>query len=340
MADQGNLNAANPARRRGLDPGTVVFLAAMVLLGIAVGVVALRRPTTVVTPGPRRHYLASPYQAQLLHRGQLHIQSNRAIGHAYPRDLARAYQRLGYEWVSITDVNTLTPVDQFSTPDIVPVAGTEAGFPFGHLLDFAVDAVPGTSSLQQNIDFVHSQAGAVILAHPRAQPAVTVDQAMALGGLDAIEIFDARAAHENPVTADATAMWDQMLSRGRHVYGVVGDDTIELTGPDSTLGKTSVDVQVPTLQPALILDAIRKGAFVDSLGVRILGVDTPTTDSIRVVTTDASTIDWIGHDGTLLATTQGGAGTYHVRWNEGYVRAVARRGDAALGLTQPIFVIP
>ncbi|GAC1335505.1 MAG: hypothetical protein NVSMB17_18490 [Candidatus Dormibacteria bacterium] len=331
--------ARHRAGRR-LDGGGVVFVVAMILLGLAIGIAVLRQKPAAVTRGPRTHYLDSPYQAQLFHRGQLHVQSNRGIGHALPRDLARAYQRLGYEWLSITDINTLTPVEQFDIPGMVSVAGTEAAFPFGHLLDFAVELIPQAATLQQNIDYVHVQAGLSVLAHPHAAPAVGSEEALALKSLDAIEIFDARLARELPTAASATPTWDRLLSAGRRVWGVVGDDTIDLEGPDSTLGQTSVDVQAPSLSEALVLAAIHRGAFVDSTGVRVLGVDTSAGDTIRVISTNATEIKWYGRGGALLATTNGSAGSYRVRWNELYVRAEAFGPDGSRAWVQPVFVVP
>jgi len=220
------------------------------------------------------------------------------------------------------------------------VPGTEAAFGFGHLLDFAVDLIPAATSLQENVDYVHGQAGLSILAHPKLAPVVTAEQAMAIKGLDAIEIYDARAARELPTKADATDTWDQLLSSGHRVGGVVGDDSIELDGPDSTVGQTSVDVQAPELTETLILQAVRSGAFISSNGVRVLGVDTSSGDSIRVITTNATEIKWYGQGGALLQTTTGTAGTYRVRWNEKYVRAVASGADGARAWTQPVFVVP
>lgn len=326
--------------KRNDDLGPVIFIVAMLMLGIAGAVVVLRHQATQANQGPRHHYLDSPYQSILFHKGQLHVQSNRGIGHAYPRDLSRAYQRMGYEWVAITDQNTLTPTNQFDDPNIVAVAGAEAQFPFGRLLEFGVDLIPGSTNLQAAIDAVHQQAGEAILARPKDPPTVSADQAATLKGLDAIEIYDARLHHENPVVSDATDMWDQLLTGNHHVWGVIGDDTSDLEGPLSTLGKTSVDVQVSDVNPPLIYDAIRHGAFVDSTGVRVLGVDASANDRIRVITTDATSIQWYGKGGALLATTNGPDGTYKVKWTEKYVRAVASRADGAKAWTQPIFVIP
>ncbi|HEY8740105.1 MAG TPA: hypothetical protein VIN56_05910 [Candidatus Dormibacteraeota bacterium] len=327
--------------RRSLDMSAVVFIAAMLMLGVAAAVVVLRHPFGGASAGARHHYLDSPYQSLLFYRGQLHVQSGRAIGHALPRDLSRAYERKGYQWVSITDLNTLTLTNAFDTPNIVAVPGTEAQYPFGRLLEYGVEEIAPATSLQDAIDNVHTLAGAVILSRPKDPPRVSVDQAMSLRRLDAVEIYDARLHHENPPVSDATDMWDQMLTRGRHTWAVIGDDTLDIEGPNSTLGQTSVDVQVAELNPPLIYDAIRHGAFVDSTGVRVLGVDTTTrTDSIRVITSDATTIKWYGRGGTLLATTNGADGTYRVKWNEMYVRAVASRADGAQAWTQPIFVIP
>ncbi|MDQ6746914.1 MAG: hypothetical protein M3010_02225, partial [Candidatus Dormibacteraeota bacterium] len=199
---------------------------------------------------------------------------------------------------------------------------------------------PPPTTIQAAVDFVHREAGSVILARPLEPPAVSTAQALAVHGLDALEIYDARLHRENPPVSDATAMWDQMLSRGSHVWGVVGDDTIDIEGANSTLGQTAVDVQVAEVNPPLIYDAIRHGAFVDSTGVRILGVDSTSGDSVRVITTDATSIRWYGDGGVLLATTSGPDGVYRVNWREKYVRAVAVRGDGAQAWTQPVFVVP
>lgn len=320
--------------------GPVIFLVAMLMLGIAGAVVLLRHPATPAATGRPHHYFESPYQAQLFHKGQLHVHSNRAIGHQLPRDMSRAYERAGYEWVSITDLNTLTPTDQFVTPNIVPVAGVEAGFPFGHFIELGAQFLPPATSLQQAVNDAHNQAAVPILAHPRDPPAVSFDQAAALKGLDAMEIYDARLKMQNPVVADATDLWDQLLSSGHRVWGVVGDDTLWVDGPDSTLGQTAVWAQSADVAPLLVADAIHRGAFFDSTGVRVLSVDTPSADTIRVITSDATTIKWFGKNGELLATTAGKDGSYRVHWNEVYVRAVASRADGAQAWTQPVFVIP
>jgi hypothetical protein len=326
--------------KRDADLGPLIFILAMLMLGIAGAIVLLRQHSDVAFQAQRRHYLDSPYQSILFHRGQLHVQSNRAVGHNYPRDLSRAYERLGYEWVAITDQNTLTPTTQFDTPNIVAVAGAEAEFPFGRLLEFGIGEIPPSTSLQAAVDAVHRQAGAVILSRPKERPSVTIDQAAALKALDAIEIYDARLQHENPAVADASDIWDQLLTQRHRIWGVVGDDTREIDGPNSTLGQTSVDVQVSEVNASLIFNAIRQGAFVDSTGVRVLGIDTNSGDSIHVITANATSIKWYGGGGALLATTNGADGTYKVHWNEKYVRAVASKADGQQAWTQPVFVIP
>lgn len=327
--------------RRDFDVAPVVFVVAIIMLGVAAGVVVLRHQQSgTSTSAPTHHRLDSPYQAMLFHKGQLHAPSNRSVGHIDPRNVARAYERAGYEWVAITDQNTLTTTDQVRTPGIVPIAGTEAFFPFARILEYGVDIIPPADNLQKALDDVHMAAGVAILAHPREAPVITADQVMAVHGVDAIEILDAGLQKNDPVVADATDMWDQLLTRGKRVWGVVGDDSIDVELPTSSFGKTSVDVQVPDVQPALVGDAISRGAFVDSTGVRVLSVDTPATDTIRVITSDATTIKWYGKGGALLATTSGAAGSYKVRWDEKYVRAVASRPDGAQAWTQPVFVVP
>src|SRR5258708_11031658 len=332
--DRGILSDANM--------GGLVFILAMLLLGVVLGVVYMNHQPSAgagVSAG-NHHTLDSPYSARPFFRGQAEAQSSFGAGHSVPRVLSFDYLNRGYQWFSLTDVNTPTPTKQYDAVGLVTMAGEQLHYPFGDFLAYGVDRFVVVDMPQKAIDWVHADAGVAFLAAPLAPPAPDYASIRALKGLDGIQIYDARLAHEQPELGDATALWDRLLTAGDRLWGLVGDDTLDGAGPTATLGQTAVDVQVPDQTPVLIEAALKQGAFVDTTGVRVLGVSTDN-DVITVVTSDASEIRFIGAGGKVLQVSHSSRGDYKVRWNEGYVRAEAiRASDGAKAWTQPIFVNP
>jgi hypothetical protein len=326
---------------RNLVPAAV-FLVAMVLLGAALGFAYLNaKPGAVAGPGGNGHHtLDSPYQARPFFHGQAQAESNFAVGRAFPRNLSFAYLTKGYLWLSLTDVNTVTPTQQYQTAGLVTMSGELAGYSFGRFLAYGVDHHQTVDTPQRAIDWIHANAGVAYLASPLSAPALDFKAIAALRDLDGIEVYNARLARDEPNNADATALWDRLLTAGHRLWGLAGDDTLDSSGPQSTLGRTAVDVQVAEQTPVLIEAALKQGGFVDSTGVRVLGV-ADDNDTITVVTSDADEVKFIGKGGKVLQTSKGSRGDYHVRWDEGYIRAEAtRKSDGAKAWTQPIFVNP
>jgi hypothetical protein len=324
----------------GENVGRLVFLVAMILLGAVLGVIYLNHQSQPASsPAGGHHRLDSPYAALPFFHGAAQAQSGLAAGHSAPRNLSFAYLTRGYQWFALTDVNTPTPPKQYQTAGLVTVAGQAVQYPFGTFLAYGADRYLVVDTPQKAIDWIHADAGAAFLAAP-LPPTLDFKSIRALRGLDGIQIFNARLARTQPSLADATVLWDQLLTAGDRLWGLVGDDTLDSSGPLSTLGATSVDVQVPALTPVLVEAALKEGAFVDSTGVRVLGV-ADDNDIITVVTTDATEIRFIGAGGKVLQVSHSSRGDYHVRWTEGYVRAEATRAsDGAKAWTQPIFVNP
>ena len=330
-----------PSLLERFDAGQVWLVVGMVMVAVAGGLLFLKLTAPPPPPAPGSHHtLDSPYIAMPFQKGQPHVMSNRSVGQALPRDLAREYERLGYRWVSITDLNTLTTVDQYDTPGITGTNGALAQYGFGSFLAYGLDVIRPASSPQEAVDAIRGQAGVAYLANAAASPTPPYEQVAALRGLAGVEIYNARLALDAPASADATALWDRLLSDGHRLWGIVGDDALRVAGGASTVGRTSVDVQVVDVTAPLVNDALSRGAFFDSTGERLLGVSTEG-DAITVVTVDADEVSFIGKGGGELAKTTGNRGVYHVRWNEGYVRAVAtRKSDGARAWTQPVFVNP
>jgi hypothetical protein len=320
----------------------LTFFVAMLFLGGVLAVVYLRfHPTAAVAPGGHRsRSLDSPYQARPFLRGQAQAQTSLAAGHAIARDLSIEYLNHGYQWLSITDLNTPTPPTEYERAGLVTVAGELVQYPFARFLAYGVDHFQLAAQPQQAVDWIHGNAGAVFLADPLSAPKLDEQTIASIHDLDGIQIYNARLARDEPGNANATALWDRLLGAGHRLWGLVGDDTLDSSGPLSTLGSTAVDVQVAEPSAVLVEAALKQGAFVNSTGVRVLGV-AADNDVVTVVTSDAGEIRFIGKGGKVLQTSRGTRAEYRVHWDEGYVRAEATRvGDGAKAWTQPIFVNP
>lgn len=320
----------------------IVFIAAAVFLGVVLALVyAKRQPTqTVAGPtAPGHHTLDSPYQARPFFHGQAVAESNFAAGHSPPRNLSFAYLTRGYGWLSITDLNTVTPTNQYDTAGLVTLTAERVQYPFAAFLAYGADHFEAASTPQQAVDWIHANAAAAFLADPQVAPTLSYKSIAAIKGLDGIQVYNARGARDFPAAADATALWDKLLTDGHRLWGLIGDDSLDSSGPLSTLGQTAVDVQVSDQTPVLIEAGLKLGAFVDTTGVRVLGV-ADDNGVVSVITSDADKIVFIGKGGKVLQTSHGTRGDYRVRWNEGYIRAEATRADGARAWTQPIFVNP
>src|SRR5207302_10273729 len=112
------------------------------------------------------------------------------------------------------------------------------------------------------------------------------------------------------------------------------------SGSDNFVGKTSVDVQVNELTPVLVEDALRRGAFIDSVGGLHIESVQVSGDTISVVSGGATKLEFIGSGGRVRKTVLASRGTYKVDWGEGYIRVFASRDDGSRAYTQPIVVNP
>jgi len=167
-------------------------------------------------------------------------------------------------------------------------------------------------------------------------------------------------------------IWDQVLSKGRVLYGVAGDDShhfkdfgyqwnkalavAKLTFK-ALPGRTSIYVNSKELTAKSIIDAIDRGDFyavrhdltmpikfksykVDKSGIRIklpapikdLGWTLPGLNPTRYSTY------FIGKDGKVLKVDESLTPSYNFRGNELYVRARIQGSDGAIAWTQPVFV--
>ncbi len=126
--------------------------------------------------------------------------------------------------------------------------------------------------------------------------------------------------------ADATPLWDSLLTQGHVLWGLANDDAHQYPGAAEQYPFVAFDV-VLCLEPtaAGFLDALHRGAFYASTGLEFQELRlTGATLEVRVP--DALQIRAIGSGGRVLQVFDADHAEYAIAGDAGYVRIEARGG--------------
>jgi len=168
--------------------------------------------------------LQSPYVAKgSVFKGQMHTHSKCvggcSDGSQSPAEVAAAYRDAGYDFISITDHNTITPIPNVSGMLIIP--GIEDTMATGHLN--RINAVSPTVSTPQGvIDLALREGSFVVLNHPNypANPIWTDARLNSVSNYHGIEVWNSVVAPNQ----NAEGRIDRLLSEGKKFYLVAADD--------------------------------------------------------------------------------------------------------------------
>jgi hypothetical protein len=233
-------------------------------------------------------------------------------------------------------MNTYTWPEEYGNRAFPGVPTVDATYAFANVLAVGIDHWRPAETLQGVIDWIAADGGLPVLAAPlspaKPQPLVTV---MGLHGLYGLEVYDARLALGSAVGADATVLWDRLLSAGNRVFAVAGDDATGVNDP--AIGGAWISVLAPTLDLNSLLSSLRRGAFVASSGAEFTSLTVAGT-TITAEAAPGSSLRFIGRGGRLLRAVSTNVGSYRVAGNEGYVRVEAIRDDGARAWSQPFFI--
>jgi len=223
----------------------------------------------------------------------------------------------------------------------------------------AVGQQAGTSvpELSQTIiDAIRSVGGRPIINHPNFYWSVTAEDILALRGVRHFELFNGHPAIHNlggggrPGTE---GIWDEVLSKGRILYGVAADDAhhwLEWSRLKSNPGRGWVMVRATGLSAGLIIDAFDRGDFYSTTGVELLdvsGKDGTLRLSIKQLSTAPDpqlttnmfgyTTTFIGRDGRVLKVDGSMEPAYTLQPGDLYVRARVVSSGGEMAWTQPLF---
>jgi hypothetical protein len=258
------------------------------------------------------------------------------VGKDLPSAIGAWYAAHGYAFLGISDMNTYTWASEYGDPAHPAIPTVDATYPFAEVLAVGMDHWQAASDLQGAIDWIARDGGLPVLAAPgSATRPQSIASVIALHGLFGLEVYDARLAESNTAQADATVVWDRLLSAGNRVYAFAGDDATSLKDP--ALGRAWIEVLAPAQDTASLLSSLRQGAFIASTGAEFTRLNVSGT----TITADAApgtNLRFIGRGGHVLKAVNASSGSYQIRGDEGYVRVEASGADGAKAWSQPFFI--
>ena len=270
------------------------------------------------------------------YKGNLHVASVRGVGKDLPKALADWYAAHGYAFLGISDMNTYTWPEEYGNRALPGVPTVDATYAFADVLAIGMDHWRPAQTVQGAIDWIAADGGLPVLAAPlspaKPQSLLTV---MGLQGLYGLEVYDARLALGDAGAADATALWDRLLSAGNRVFALAGDDATGVSDP--AIGGAWISVLASSDDQLSLLSSLRRGAFVASSGAEFTRL-TVAGSTITAEAAPGTSLRFIGRGGRLLRAVSTNSGSYRATGTEGYVRVEAIRDDGARAWSQPYVI--
>ena len=301
------------------------------------------------------------------YKGNFHCHSTNSDGHSSPVEVAASYRAMGMDFVTLSDHNVLTAVEEYAAAlgsDCVGIPCCEyTGNRSAHVVAVDVDraVAPGAELaqasvaeiLQDGITQTAAAGGVAVLCHPCWNWTFEHETILGLEGVTHFEVFNAAPDCNSYPTGGRSApeeIWDRALSAGARIYGVATDDAHQHWSageggrPLNHLplgGRGWVVVKAAGRSREAIRRAFEAGRFYASTGVE-LATYRVTREAVtvgaklwaheRVVT------EFIGAGGEVLDRQVGTDATYRFTGRETYVRARLADTGGCFAFTQPVFL--
>ncbi|MFH0919975.1 MAG: CehA/McbA family metallohydrolase [Fibrobacterota bacterium] len=332
------------------------------------------------------------------YKGNTHTHTMNSDGDAYPADAIRWYHDHGYHFIVLSEHNYHTHAGNLPEMadlrhDFLVVPGEElSGAKHVHFICFnsrwpvdifTVDRTLPVDALVREYAACAAKAGGIpILNHPNWRFTATADDIAAAPEVCLLEIYNGNeddiynygftpSGNETDKKAlpPVEDLWDDLLSRGKTVYGVGADDThhYEKKGPQCcNPGRGFVMVHAPELSASALGKALLTGDFYASSGVALresrmerggcrLAIDIAATEeNLRedchhgndvYPGREGFRVEFVGEGGRLVKRVEGPEGEFDPKECGSYVRgrAVYCRSHngvrrAFYAWTQPLFL--
>lgn len=283
--------------------------------------------------------MESPYGADgsTWLRGNLHTHSTRSDGRCSVQEMVRAYGKLGYDFLSISDHDVLSDYTGVDPCGMVLIAGNEVSFGGPHVLDVgATSVVASNANHQLVLDTINQRGGFPVLCHPSWESGYnhySFEMLHSLKDYVGIEIFNGGVL-DGPGSHLATDKWDRLLATGRRAWGFANDDAHGL----AHVGRGWNVVKVSERTPEAVVAALKAGAFYASSGVRIERIECDGPN-LLVVAPNADRIAAFGTHGRREAVADGQRFQFDVSAVTGaFVRVECYGRGGEMAWTQPLAI--
>jgi len=296
-------------------------------------------------------------------KGNTHAHTTESDGDSSPEYVARWYKEHAYDFLVLSDHNTLTDPGALAhliDPGFLLIPGEELTSSFEeaavhvnglNLFDLVAPRKESTlvGTIQANVDAVRENSGIPHINHPNYEWSFGAGELGEVEGYRLLEIFNGHPSVHNQGGGGYPGMeevWDILLTQGKRVYGIAVDDAHHFQGEFSrdriNPGRGWVVVKAPELEAASIMDALEAGRFYASTGVVLedvliredrIEVRIQPRGSFRFTTT------FIGSGGRVLKTVHGPVAGFDLQTPEPYVRARVEDSGGAVAWVQPVFVV-
>jgi hypothetical protein len=283
-------------------------------------------------------------------KGNLHTHTAMSDGDSPPEEMAAWYRDHGYQFLVITDHDKVTNVAAPEGLVLIPGEEVTDKLPKKPLhvnaigLTRVVPPQGGKTTvevLQRNVDAVREAGGIPLVNHPNFGWAFGANELLELRGVTLLEIASGHPYVNAQGPPSVEAMWDELLTAGRRVWGVAVDDSHHLKRPWDTdvalPGKAWVVVRAAKADAKSVLGALERGEFYASTGVELEDFG-PASVKVKEKNLAHYRIQFIGAKGRVLQETAGASASYAMRGDEGYVRAKVIDSNGRMAWTQPHFV--
>lgn len=295
-------------------------------------------------------------------KGNTHTHTTESDGDSSPEYVARWYMEHGYDFLVLSDHNTLTDPAMLAhilEDGFLLVPGEEVTSSFenrsvhvnGLNLHELVEprresTLVGT--IQSNVDAVREGAGVPHINHPNFGWSIGPRDLSQVGGYRLLEIFNGHPSVHNRGGGGFPSMeevWDLLLTQGQEVYGIAVDDAHHFQGEFSSKranpGRGWVVVRAPDLSATALMEALENGNFYASTGVELESVTAEGSRlevRIRPQGDFKYTTTFLGSGGRILGIGQGTTAVFELTGPELYVRAKVEDSGGAVAWIQPAFV--
>ncbi len=202
-------------------------------------------------------------------KGNLHAHTTQSDGRFTPDETMRFYRDAGYDFLALTDHETVT-IGGDGTPDgLLTLLGLEmsggrsdVGEVF-HIVGFGLTEsgdLPQQVTVPTAVEWIRAHGGEAVIAHPYWSGLVISDL-VKWDGFLGIEVFNI-TCHLMLGKGRSSVIWDDLLARRVRAWGLAVDDSHEVA--DAGFARTMV--KAPELTREAIMASLRSGLFYSSCG--------------------------------------------------------------------------